>query len=130
MIIRDKFIIGAVLLGTIITPAAIVFAQSNNTGDANKTVENTPIIREETKTIVETIPYTTTRVNDSAIEYGKTVTSTKGASGEKTLTYKITYKDNVEQSRELVKTEVTKQPVNEVISVGTKIVWHCVDVSS
>lgn len=43
---------------------------------------------------------------------------------------KVSYKDNVEQSRELIKTETTKQPVNEVILVGTKILWHCIDATS
>ena len=33
-------------------------------------------------------------------------------------------------SRELLSKETTRQPVNEVIAKGTKVIWHCVDVTS
>ena len=59
-----------------------------------------------------------------------TVTRSEGSYGEKTYTYSVAYKDNKETSRELIKEEVTKQPVAKIIARGTKIVWHCVDVTS
>ena len=86
----------------------------------------------ETKTVTEkgTITYQSTVVEDPNLEYGKTETRTKGSAGEITYTYSITYTDGKETARELVSKETTKQPVNEVIARGTKIMWHCVDTTS
>ncbi len=86
----------------------------------------------ETKTVVEkgTVPYQTSTVEDPSLEYGKTETRTKGVIGEIAYTYSITYIDGKETSRELVKKETTRQPVNEVVAKGSKNVWHCVDVTS
>ena len=86
----------------------------------------------ETKTVIEksTVPYQTSTIDDPSLEFGKTVTRVKGTLGEITYTYKITYKNGKEVSKELISKKNTKQPVNEVIAKGTKIVWHCVDVTS
>lgn len=92
--------------------------------------QTSPKTETKTKTEKETIPYQTSTVEDSNLEYGKTETRTKGVIGEITYTYKITYTDGKETSRELISKETTKQPVNEVIAKGTKIVWHCVDATS
>jgi hypothetical protein len=40
--------------------------------------------------------------------------------GEKTLTYEVRYTNGVETDRELVKEELTKEPVTEVIAIGTR----------
>ena len=46
--------------------------------------------------------------------------SQEGSDGEKELTYDVTYVDGRESSRKLVSEKVTKEPVNEVITRGTK----------
>ena len=69
---------------------------------------------------VEEIDYETTRKNDSSKEKGVEYTKVEGQKGEKITTYKITLVDGTEESREIVKEEVTKEPVTEVIGVGTK----------
>ena len=68
----------------------------------------------------EEIDYETEREKDSSLEKGKERTKVEGEKGEKTTTYKITLVDGKEESREVVFEEVTKEPVNEVIRVGTK----------
>ena len=69
---------------------------------------------------VEEIDFETKRENDSSREKGKEYTKVEGQKGEKTTTYKITLVDGREESREIVNEEVTKEPVTEVIRVGTK----------
>ena len=86
--------------------------------------------RIDTETKVEPIEYTSSTVEDANLDYGKTEVRTKGVKGEKPTYYKVTYKNDVEISREKVDTKITKQPVNEVIAKGTKIIWKCVDVTS
>src|SRR5690606_1979841 len=49
----------------------------------------------------------------------------KGVEGIKTLTYEVTYTDGVETDRKLVSEIVTKEPVSEVIAVGTKETQRC-----
>ena len=84
----------------------------------------------ETETKKESISYETKTVEDDSIEYGQTIVRTEGSYGEKTYTYNVTYQGDKELSRELVKEEITKQPVTKVIAKGTRIVWHCVDATS
>ena len=85
-------------------------------------------IEEEQKT--ESIGYETEYADDYDLEYGKTSVRAYGQNGVKTYTYRVVYLDDQEQSRELIGEEVTKQPVNQVIANGKKVVWHCVDATS
>lgn len=73
-------------------------------------------------TIVETeiIEYETTYEDDSSMAKGQEQVSTNGENGEKEVTYKVTYVDGVEESREAMEEKVTKEPVNKVVKVGTK----------
>ncbi|WP_406077325.1 G5 domain-containing protein [Micromonospora sp. NBC_00858] len=59
-------------------------------------------------------------MKDSSLAEGKRVVRTNGVDGVKTLTYQVTTTDGVQTSKKLVKTVVTKQPVTEVVAVGTK----------
>lgn len=67
----------------------------------------------------EEIDFETERVDDGNLAVGTEETETEGVKGEKTTTYKVTMVDGEEESREVVKEEVTKEPVKEVIRVGT-----------
>ncbi|MCM1297035.1 MAG: ubiquitin-like domain-containing protein [Muribaculaceae bacterium] len=69
----------------------------------------------------ETIEYETIREEDSSITQGQEQISVSGENGEKEVTYKVTYVDGVEDAREAVEETVTKEAVNEVIKVGTKV---------
>lgn len=74
------------------------------------------------ETIVEkeTLEYETTYENDSSITKGQEQVSRNGENGEKEVSYKVTYVDGTEESREVVEEKVTKEPVNKVVAVGTK----------
>lgn len=118
------FIITAIV--GLVAGAAIA---SNNIGNGpTAQAENSE--RTATETKKESISYNTQTVEDGSLEYGKTATRTTGSYGEKTYTYSVKYENDKEVSRELVKEEITKQPVDEVIAKGTKIMWHCVDATS
>ena len=57
--------------------------------------------------------------NPDAFEDEKKVTQ-KGVDGEQTTTFRVTVVDGVETAREQVATAVTRQPVDELVVVGTK----------
>ena len=80
--------------------------------------------------IFSSIGYNTVEVNDGTLEYGKTEIKNSGSYGEKVSTFKVTYTDGKETSRELIKEETTKQPTDRVIAHGAKVLWHCIDVTS
>lgn len=68
----------------------------------------------------EEIPFETERKDDSSLKKGSEQTETEGVVGEKQITYRVKKVDGKEESREQVSEEITKEPVNEVIRVGTK----------
>ena len=83
-----------------------------------------PVVTEVEKEFTETqsIPFETVKENDATLEQGVEKEKTAGETGEKTITYKAKFKDDKEvaNTRTKVKEEVTKQPVNKVVLVGTK----------
>ncbi len=68
---------------------------------------------------VEELEFETVREEDGSLAQGTEETVTEGEKGEKKTVYKIKYIDGEEDSREAVSEEITKEPVNEVIKVGT-----------
>ena len=80
------------------------------------------VCRVEIKTVTETetISYDTETISDSDLEAGETRTGTSGVDGEKSVTYEVTYVNGEAQSKTEVSSTVTKEPVTEVIYVGTK----------
>ena len=68
----------------------------------------------------ESIPFETKNVNDDTLYKGTTKVVTKGQAGERKVVADVTYVDNKEESREILSSVVTKQPVTKVIHVGTK----------
>jgi resuscitation-promoting factor RpfB len=60
------------------------------------------------------------KTNDPNLEKGKTVVDNPGAAGERIATYRITVKDGKEVSREEIGAKVTKEPLPQIVRVGTK----------
>lgn len=120
-------IVGVVLfLGLILA----IKPQANNTNKSNVQETGEEVESTRITTTTESIPYKTTYVDDSSLEYGKTSVKVVGKAGVKTYTYKITTKGGETISKELVGSEVTTEPIDEVIRKGTRIIWRCVDVTS
>ncbi|WP_313125987.1 G5 domain-containing protein [Proteiniclasticum ruminis] len=80
-----------------------------------------PVFKYKNVTDSEVIPFQTVRVNDSTIDKGKEVVSTFGKNGTREIVTQITYSDGVEVSRRVVSNQITVQPANQVILVGSKI---------
>ena len=76
-------------------------------------------VKEEGKT--EEVPYETQYKNTDSLYEGETQVETAGVAGEKEVTYKVTYVDGKEESREQASEEVTKEPVTEVVLRGTAV---------
>src|SRR5699024_7997336 len=76
-------------------------------------------VKEEQKT--EEIPYETKEKEDPTLDKGEKVVDQAGVAGEKTITYNVTYVNGEEVDREFFSEEVTVEPVEEIIRVGTKV---------
>ena len=91
-------------------------------GEENKPIP--PVVKEVEKEFTETeaVPFKTVKEEDATLDKGVEKEKTAGVEGVKTITYKAKFKDGkeVENTRTKVKEEVTKQPVNKVVLVGTK----------
>jgi resuscitation-promoting factor RpfB len=79
-----------------------------------------PMIEKQTITETQEIPFTKKTVHDSSLAKGTRDLRTKGVAGVKTLTYRVTLTNGVETSRKLLRAEVAKKPVTQVIAIGTK----------
>jgi uncharacterized protein YabE (DUF348 family) len=66
------------------------------------------------------VPFTSIKVNDPTATQGTTKVTQKGVDGVKTETLLVTLVDGVEESERVLSSQVTKQPTEEIISVGTK----------
>lgn len=66
------------------------------------------------------IPFSVTKVSDPDLEVGTTKVQTHGVNGTKTETYNVTYVDGKAESEQLVSSQTTQMPTDEVILVGTK----------
>lgn len=73
------------------------------------------------RTVTETEPikFKSRTVKDSWLTEGEREQRTTGIDGVRTLTYAVTLVDGRETARKLVKSEVTRKPVDQVIAVGT-----------
>lgn len=71
-------------------------------------------------TVVERIPFATRRHYDSSLHAGKQVVRQEGQYGEKVITYSLVRQEGRIVSQEKVAEEVTKEPVEQVVVVGTK----------
>ncbi|MGC4838686.1 G5 domain-containing protein [Micromonospora vinacea] len=79
-----------------------------------------PVVQVTRVTERATVRYGERTVKDSSLAEGKRVVRTKGVNGVRTLTYEVTTTDGVRTAKKLVKSVVTKQPVTQVVAVGTK----------
>lgn len=83
--------------------------------------KNAPKIEIKTETTTESIPYTSSTVEDSTLGQDITQIQTKGINGVLTHTYQVTYTNGVETSRGAAVDSVTTPAINEVITQGTKV---------
>ena len=83
--------------------------------DVKTVVVNKP----ELKSTTEVVPFETITQNDATLPKGQTKVVQEGVNGEQIVFSEVTTVDGKESSK-VVKTSVTKEPVNKIIAVGTK----------
>ncbi len=77
-------------------------------------------IRIENETRTETIAHDTVERKDGELTVGTRKTAAEGVDGEQEVTYAVTYTNGEATSEEAISTTVSREPVTEVIVVGTK----------
>lgn len=76
------------------------------------------VTKTETRTV--SVPYQTIREETASLYSGTKRTKTKGVAGEQIVTELVTYVDGVRTSTKEVSRTTTREPVDEVIQIGTK----------
>ncbi len=66
------------------------------------------------------IPYETVTVDDPNMRKGLRRLKTPGENGEKTVTSRVTYMKGKKVKVEVIGEEITKEPVNKIVRVGTR----------
>ncbi len=79
-------------------------------------------VTQEEVVTTEAIPFETIREDDSSMTQGTESVVVAGEEGEKAITWRRTLVDGEEEFVEVVGEEVTREPVAEVVHVGTKVV--------
>lgn len=74
-------------------------------------------------TYTEDIPYETEITEDASKNKGYTKTVQEGQKGSKEVTASVEYVNNIEESRKILSSTVTKEPVTEKIVKGTKVTY-------
>jgi uncharacterized protein YabE (DUF348 family) len=82
------------------------------------------VFRVMTKEITETvaIPHQTKQTPDPNANQGTQKVTQKGVDGQQTVTYRVTVTDGVETARQQISATILKQPVDQLVTVGTKAV--------
>ncbi|WP_309227128.1 G5 domain-containing protein [Micromonospora thermarum] len=99
--------------------------QATPTQLATPTAAPTPNVQTRTETETQKIAFQTKTIYDSSLAKGTKKVTTRGVPGVKTLTYQITLTDGVQTAKKLIKSEITKAPVTQVVRVGTKETRQC-----
>lgn len=114
-------------VGDVLSEQGITLDEDDEVSPAAETVLSNDLVidvlRVEyvTRETEEKIPFTTEKVNSSAMNKGTQQVSQKGVDGVKTITYEDKVVNGVVEASELVSEEVTKEPVKEIIKVGTLV---------
>lgn len=90
-----------------------------NWGVEFNSLRELPTIETKEEKVKQEIPYTTTREDDNSLPKGEEAVRIKGVKGELEVTFAVTYTDGKETNRIRKSEKVTKQPVAEIIAVGT-----------
>ena len=97
------------------TPSPSVDFKTTPAEDPKVPVENKP----ELKSTTEAVAFETVEQPDATLPKGQTKVVQEGINGEQIVFSEVTTVDG-KQSSKVIKTSITKQPINRVIAVGTK----------
>ena len=122
---REKMIGAVVTVFAVISISGIASAIKGDTAQIpevkTNTQTSTPAVVYKNVEETEVIPFSKENRDDTSRSVGSSAITTSGVDGIKTKTYKMTYVDGIEKSRELIGEITTKEPINEITSVGTYV---------
>jgi cell wall-associated NlpC family hydrolase len=78
------------------------------------------VVTKEVITYEEEVPFEKKKQDDNTLLKGKTKTIQEGEKGTKEIQARIIRENGVEISREVIQQTMTKEPVDEILAVGTK----------
>lgn len=73
------------------------------------------------ETVTEDIAMPVQKVNDPTLAYGTSAVRQQGADGQQVVTYQVQLVNNVETGRTVLQKVVSKQPVTQVVVIGTSL---------
>ena len=82
-------------------------------------IKSVVVNKPELKSTTEAVPFETVKQPDATLPKGQTKVVQEGVNGEQIVFSEVTTADG-KQSSKVIKTSITKQPVNRIIAVGTK----------
>ena len=99
--------------------AMLELADTQETVSLEQVLGNYTSITEKIEVIEEKIPYETITKNASSVSSNDRNNKViqQGKDGLKKVTYKIKYQNDIEISRNIIKEEVVKKPVNKIVQV-------------
>ncbi|HEX4221753.1 MAG TPA: transglycosylase family protein [Pseudonocardiaceae bacterium] len=74
----------------------------------------------QTVTVTQSIPFQVQQIQDSTMQEGTQQITTPGVNGSEQVTYRITSVNGKQTAKVTLQTNVTLQPVTQVVRVGTK----------
>ncbi|MFG1674232.1 G5 domain-containing protein [Micromonospora sp. NPDC049282] len=93
--------------------------------EASQSASPPPQVQIRTITSTMKIAYSTRTVKDSTLPDGTKKVRIRGVAGVRTLTYQVTVTDGTQTAKKLIRSVVTRQPVTQVVAVGTKQTRGC-----
>lgn len=107
-------------IGALAQPGTPTAVDASPTGSPTQQAKPAPKVTTKTVTSTESIPYTSSTIEDGSLDQGVTETRVVGANGVRTIVHEVTLTDGVETARKEVSNTTTTAAVNEVIAKGTK----------
>lgn len=104
-----------------VTPSSV----ASRSSAVSPTTQPTQTIERRIVTKTRAIPFATRKVNDPGLTHGATEVRTRGVAGAKTITYELTFTNGIQTGEKRIREVVTRQPVTQVIAVGTKQALQC-----
>lgn len=126
--IITSIVAALISVGTIGAISSNANTDNNTNSNSIQTVQSAEPEQKEqkepritTEEVAETSeePFETEYYDDGNLASGTTRVDQEGQNGVRTKTYKVTYTDGKETSRELISDEITTEPVNKIVANGT-----------
>jgi hypothetical protein len=109
-----------------VTPAVTVTPTASGTvTPSTAPAAAAPVVKKRIVTKSRAIPFATRRVLDPSLAKGTRWARTRGVTGVRMLTYRVTFTNGVRTGKKLIRTAIMRAPVSRVIVIGTKEASRC-----